>query len=68
MSKVIVRGGAPGMMRVEVEGTDLGVDISTSLPAYTAVQELAGFMSLLLQSVPEAPVKHTSSVVPKAGK
>lgn len=72
MSKVIVRGSAPGMMRVEVEGTELHIDISTSLPAYTAVQELAAFMEVLLQAVPPgydlAESKATKSVAPKAHK
>ena len=72
MSKVIVRGSAPGFMRVEVEGTELHVDISTALPAYTAVQELAAFMGLLLQAVPPgydlAEPKATKSVAPKAHK
>ena len=81
MSKVIVRGSAPGMMRVEVEGTELHIDISTSLPAYTAVQELAAFMEVLLQAVPPgydprahwpsydlAEPKATKSVAPKAHK
>ena len=72
MSKVIVRGHTPGFMRVEVEGTELHVDISTALPAYTAVQELAAFMEVLLQAVPPgydlAEPKATKSVAPKAHK
>ena len=73
MSKVLVCGSSPGMMRVSVEGTELHVDISTALPAYTAVQELAAFMDVLLQAVPPGydlaePKAATKSVAPKAGK
>ena len=57
MSKILVKGSTPGMMRVEVEGTDLACEISTALPAYTAVQQLAEFMELLWQAVPTPPAK-----------
>lgn len=45
------------MMRVELEGTELGVEVSTALPAYTAVQELAPFMQALADAVPMPPAK-----------
>lgn len=71
-NRVIVRGGAPGMIRVEVENTELGVDVSSALNAYQAAHELAAFMGLLLQAVPPgydlAEPKATKSVAPKAHK
>ena len=67
MSKILVRGSTPGMMRVEVDGTDLHVDISTALPAYTAVQELASFMNVLLEAVPEI-AQRPSKAAPKGEK
>lgn len=65
MSKVVVKGGAPGFIRIEVEGTDTSIDISNALPAYTAVQECCSFMQALLDAVPPPVAK--PSKAPPAG-
>ena len=67
MSKVLVRGGSPGKIRLEVEGTDTFLDIDSSKPAYTALQEAVPFFQALLDAVPpvvEEP-KRNSKAPPK---
>lgn len=52
MSRVIVRGSSPGMVRIEVEGTNTFLDVDSGLPAYTALQLVAPFMQALLDATP----------------
>ena len=52
MSKVIVRGGLPGLIRVELEGSDIAVDVDSGLTAYQAFHELQPFMQVLADLVP----------------
>ncbi len=64
--KVLVRGGAPGMIRVEIEGTDTAVEISSAGTPYDVVHKLQPMMQALLDAVPEAhteekPARHTKA-------
>ena len=74
--KVIVRGGMPGTVNVEVQsddGTAVGrvVEISNALTAYQALHELQPFLQELVDRIPDAPpagaaVERRPSKAPKA--
>lgn len=55
MSKVIVRGGSPGKIRCEVEGTDSFVEVDAGLGLYSGLHELQPWLQALADSVPETP-------------
>lgn len=52
MSKVIVKGGAPGFFRVELEGTNLAVDVTDTGNAYQTAHALKDFMQVLADAAP----------------
>ncbi|GAC1529110.1 MAG: hypothetical protein NVS2B6_17210 [Thermoleophilaceae bacterium] len=54
MSKLIVRGGLPGKIRLELEGGD-GVDVSDHLNGYQTLHEVLPFLQALADSVPTLP-------------
>lgn len=52
MSKVVVRGGMPGKVRVELEGTDLAVEVDSGLSLYTGLHELQPWLQSLADAAP----------------
>ena len=72
MSRVVVKGSAPGFFRVELEGTELAVEISTAGNAYQTAHELQAFMQVLADAVPSLPAENVvvdkrPSKAPKGG-
>ncbi len=52
MSKVIVRGGNPGKIRCEVEGTDSFIEVDSGLSVYQGLHELQPWLQALLDAQP----------------
>ena len=67
MAKVIVRGGSPGMVRLELEGDETsGIEVSSALSVYQGLHEVAAwFQAQLDAALAATPPKFSKSIAPK---